>query len=72
MREYLKGGLEEWVVVHTVSEVIQLLTEEEWAGAAAGLRAELILGLSFPRHVGSEKHACLLPLLLSSRAVGHL
>lgn len=60
------------MVAPTISEAIQLLHWEEWVGAAAGLGADPMLGLWLPQHVGSKKHACLLPLLLSSRAVGHL
>lgn len=32
----------------------------------------IYLGHNFPKHMGSEKHACLLPFPLSYRAVGHL
>jgi len=47
-----EGGMEEWAVAPTISEVTQLLHQEEWVGAAAGLRAELMLGLQLPQACG--------------------
>lgn len=47
-----EGGTEERVVAPAVSEVTQLLHQEEWVGAATGLRAELLPGLLLPQARG--------------------